>query len=78
MKIVDRAGQTKKTPSIAEEMRQAFADWVDKLPFSKRENPRDFAIWKESEEESAYKASTPGPTDDRFSEPAPDNKRKAR
>ncbi len=77
MKEIERAAQTKKTLSITQELRQVFADWVDKLPFIKREIPKD-AGRADTEDKPADQAESPGPSDDRLAEPSLDHEGKAR
>jgi len=65
----DRTTQSKASRSFAQEMQQAFAEWVRKLPFMKR------TIHEDTDQESpdgalSEQAPDPRPADDvRASEP---------
>ena len=75
MKNNDQTTQSKRSPSFTQEMQQAFVDWVKKLPFIKRDFPKE-PEREDLEEESAHQVSVPHPTDDALAGRSPDNKGK--
>jgi len=62
MKGTDRTTQRKGSWFFPEEMQQAFADWVEKLPFMKRDTPKDAGQGHEMEK-SVDLASAARPTE---------------
>jgi hypothetical protein len=72
MKNNDQTTQSKTDRSFAQDMQQAFADWVKKLPFIKKGIPKD-AGPEILEEGSADQISAPHPTDGALTGRPPDN-----